>query len=139
MSKVREFNPEADYPTLVSWWQKRGTPILPLEVLPRGWVVGAGGVDVAMKFLFLDVDGKLAQSLLLTTNPACAYSRYLREDVAKLMAVAEAFALERGAFMMTALVGPGTGEERLMKELGYVGNDEPLHRMVAKLLLKGGA
>lgn len=138
MSTIRDFNPETDYPTLVGWWERRKVPVMPVQVMPRGWVIAAGGVDIAMLFLYLCTDGRFAVVEWLTTNPACAYSRFLREDVRKLFFRAEDEAKAHGAKFITSFVAPGSGEERLVKELGYIGGGQH-HVHYAKAIEQGGA
>jgi hypothetical protein len=137
---IRAFNHESDYPNLVKWWTGHHATILAVEVLPRGWVVTAGGVDIACAFMLVDVDGKWAVMEFLTTNPSVAFSRHLVADIRALAAHIEAVAIHQGCTFILSFVGADTGEERLMKGIGYLESDGKRHKIFAKsLVTKEGA
>lgn len=131
---IRPINLEVDYPVLQKWWAGHKALPMPQYVFPRGWMIGAGGVDIAASFLFLDVDGHFAVIEFLTTNPAVAFSRTLVEAVRQLINHIEAEALARGCKFIISFVAPGTGEERLMARIGYTTSPGPSHRLWAKPL-----
>jgi hypothetical protein len=127
---------DADYPMLQKWWDGHNSLPVPQHILPRGWVLASGPVDVVAAFLMLDVGGKFAVIEFLTTNPSVAFSRTLVQDVRTLIAHIEQRAMEQGCTWMMSFVAPGTGEERLMVRLGYQTSEGPAHRIYAKALMK---
>jgi len=138
MSTIRPFIPETDYPTLVSWWVRHKAVPLPIEILPQGWVISSGGLDIAMQFLLLDVGGKFAVIEFLTTNPSVCFSRHLVDDVKALVAHIEGVAIKQGCNGMMSFIAPDSGEERMMKRLGYYTGEGPCHRIYMKPLKKEG-
>jgi hypothetical protein len=108
-------------------------------MLPQGYLISAGGVDIAAAFLYLDVGGKIAVVEYLTTNPSICFSRYLVEDIKALIAHIEDIASARGSITILSFVAPGTGEERLLQRLGYQTSEGPAHRIYAKALIKEAA
>lgn len=132
---IRQVNLETDYPTLVKWWQGHKAPVMPRHVFPQGWVVGAAGVEIAMSFLYLDVGGTFAVIEWLTTNPSVAFSRSLVEAVKTLVAHIEEVARAQGCKFIISFIAPNSGEERLMKRIGYVTSpDKVWHKTYAKPL-----
>lgn len=134
MNTIRPIVLEDDYPLLVKWWEGHGATVLPKHIIPQGWMVSAGGVDIAASFLLLDVGGKWAVIEFLTTNPTVAFSRYLVEDVKRLLSYIEQEATAKGCTFIMSFVAPGTGEERLMKRIGYQAQVGPPHITYAKAL-----
>lgn len=138
--KVRPIDTEKDIPIVAEWWRKRGTVIpLPVPVLPEGFIISDGPLDVAAGFLYLDANGKWGMIEWMTTNPAMAYSRSLVQAWLELAAHIEGVARARGCQSIISMVSPGTGEERLFKKIGYITSDGPAHKMYGKLLTKEGA
>lgn len=133
MSTIRQYV-AADYDTLAKWWVGHKAVVMPKHVIPQGWVIVSGPVEVAMAFLMLDVGGTHAVVEYLTTNPAVAYSRSLRDDVRQLIAHIEDRARAQGCGWIMSFVAPNTGEERLMKQIGYETSEGPSHRIYAKSL-----
>jgi len=138
MSTIRQIDIEQDYPTLCKWWEGHKAVILPKHIIPRGWMVSAGGIDIAAAFLLLDVGGTWAVIEFLTTNPTVAFSRYLVEDIRRLVAHIEALGIAQGCTFIGSFVAPGAGEERLMTRLGYQKCDGPAHILYVKPLGKEG-
>lgn len=136
MSTIRPIVLSEDLPMLNEWWTAHKTVPVHEAYLPNGWMVSSGGVDVAVLFLYLDVNGKFAMVEYLTTNPKIAFSRYLLDDVRQLLAYVEEQARKQGCVVITSMVVPGTGESRLYQRLGYIpGGDRP-HQMYCKQLYK---
>jgi len=138
MSTIRAIDLETDLPMLRKWWELHKAVPCPEAFLPQGFIVSAGGVDVAAAFLYLDVGGKLAMIEYLTTNPSVAFSRYLVEDVKQLITHVESVALAQGCTGIISMVAPGTGEYRLMQRMGYLPPDDGAkpHVMFGKRLVK---
>ena len=138
MSTIRELDLANDLPMLRKWWELHKAVPCPESFLPQGFLISAGGVDVAAAFLYMDVGGKLAMIEYLTTNPSVAFSRYLVEDVKALIAHVEAVAVKQGCTGIISMVAPETGEFRLMQRMGYLPPDvgaKP-HVMFCKRLVK---
>lgn len=135
---IRQIDMATDLPMIRQWWAEHKAIAVPDEFLPQGFIVQSGGVDIAAAFLYLDVTGKLAMIEYLTTNPRVALSRYLVEDVKRLIAHVELVAEKQGCSGIISMVAPNTGEERLMQRLGYLppGEKDPPHRMFCKRLKK---
>lgn len=134
---IREVSPERDYPTLSKWWEARGIPAPDIIAqLPRGYIIEDGPIQIAAAFLYLDVDGVWAMTEWLTTNPAMAHSRSLRATVKALLAHMEKISMDRGCKTIISMVAPNTGEERLLKEIGYMTSEGPYHKMYAKPLIR---
>jgi len=131
---IRSVNLEEDYPKLLKWWAGHNALVMPAHVFPQGWCIEAGGVEIAMSFLYLDVGGKFAVIEWLTTNPAVALSRSLVEAVKLLMAHIEGVARAQGCSFIISFIAPNSGEERLMKRIGYQTSEGPGHRTYAKSL-----
>lgn len=134
MRIIRPIDLATDLPMLQAWWAGHGSVPCPESFLPQGWLVTAGGVDIAAAFLYLDVGGKIAAIEYLTTNPAVAFSRFLVDDVRRLVAHIEEEALKRGATCLLSFVKPDTGEERLYRRLGFTTDDGPSHKIWGKRL-----
>lgn len=139
MHTIRDINLPDDLPMLQSWWKGHGAIAVPEAFLPRGFIITAGGVDIAAAFLYLDAGGKLAMVEYLTTNPTVAFSKYLVADVKSLLSHIEQVAIAQGCKGIISMVKPGTGEERLLRRMGYLppGENDPAHIMFCKQL-KGG-
>lgn len=138
MHTVRPIVFPDDLPLLNAWWAGHGAIPCPESFLPQGWIVSAGGVDVAAAFLYLDVGGKIAAIEYLTTNPTIAFSRYLVDDVRRLVWHIEGEAHKRGATSILSFVKPNTGEERLYRRLGFTTDDGPPHKIWGKRITKEG-
>lgn len=136
MNSIRALHRETDLPVVKSWWAKHGAIAVPDAFLPQGFVISSAGVDIAAAFLYLDAGGKLAMIEYLTTNPAISHSRELVEDVKQLITHVEEMAVAQGCEGIVSLVVPGTGEDRLMKRMGYYPPDGPAHAMYCKRLKK---
>lgn len=136
MSTIRPIDLPTDLPMLRRWWDAHKSLPVPENMLPQGFLITAGGVDIAAAFLYLDVGGKIAVVEYLTTNPTVAFSRYLIEDVKKLIDHIERCATAGGNIVILSFVRPGTGEERLLHRLGYRTDDGPAHKIYAKPLIK---
>ena len=134
MSSIRKIDLAADYPTLVRWWEGHKATVMPRHIIPQGWIIASGPVELAAAFLMLDVGGKWAVIEFLTTNHSVAFSRYLVEDVRKLIAHIEGVAAKQGCVFIGSFIAPGTGEERLMKAIGYQDVGGPAHKMYGKPL-----
>ncbi len=132
---IRRVNLETDYPTLVEWWKGHRSLIMPQEVFPQGWCVHAGGVEIAMSFLYLDVGGKFAVIEWLTTNPAVSFSRTLVAAVRALVHHIEDAARAQGCAFIISFIEPDSGEERLMTRMGYITAPGPGHKTFAKPLV----
>ncbi len=132
--QIRPVDLTVDYPTLLKWWEGHKALAMPAYVFPQGWVVGAAGVDIAMNFLYLDVGGKFAVMEWLTTNPSVAYSKTLVTAIKTLIDYVEGVAKAQGCQFIVSFVAPNTGEERLMKKIGYETSEGPSHRLYAKPL-----
>lgn len=133
--KIRSLDPSLDYPRLTRWWEARKICIpFPVSLMPRGYIVEDGPVQIAAAFLYLDIDGTWAMTEWLTTNPAVAHSRSLVEGVYALLAHMEYVAREQGCTSIISMVAPGTGEERLMQKIGYITSEGPAHKMYGKVL-----
>lgn len=136
--KIRPIT-EADYPTLVGWWQRHKATVIPQHILPRGWMI-EDGVAIAASFLMVDVGGKFAVIEFLTTNPMVAYSRTLVENVKVLVAYIEDHARAEKCTFIMSFVAPGSGEERMMARIGYTIEEGSRHQIMCKPLgPKGGA
>ncbi len=131
---IRPVSLEDDYPKLVKWWTAHKALVMPAYVFPQGWCIEAGGVEIAMSFLYLDVGGKFAVIEWLTTNPSVAFSRTLVEAVKALVAHIENVARAQGCAFIISFIAPNSGEERLMKRIGYQTSEGPGHRTYAKPL-----
>src|SRR6185436_12782563 len=94
---IRPIILEKDLPVLRRWWEGHGALAVPEYLLPQGYMIDAGGVEIAAAFLYLDVSGKIAVTEYLTTNPTICFSRSLVEDVKKLLAHIEGIALAGAA------------------------------------------
>lgn len=138
MSTIRAIDLETDLPMLRKWWELHKAVPCPESFLPQGYLISAGGVDVAAAFLYLDAGGKLAMIEYLTTNPTVAFSRYLVEDVRALIRHVEEQAIAQGCTGIISMVAPGTGEDRLMQRMGYLPPDAGAkpHVMFCKRLVK---
>lgn len=134
MSTIRQLDLDQDLPMLNKWWEAHKTVPVHRAFLPNGWLVSSAGVAVAALFLYLDVNGKFAMIEYLTTNPAVAFSRFLVEDVKELVAFVEQKARDQGCVVITSMVVPGTGEERLYTRLGYISGGDRPHQMWCKQL-----
>lgn len=135
MHTVRQITLDDDYPMLVRWWEGHKSTVIPKHILPQGWLISAGGVDIAAVFLMMDVGGKWAVSEFLTTSPTVAFSRFLVEDIRRLLAHVEGVAIAQGCTFIMSFVEPGSGEERLMRKIGYQAQaDERKHVIYAKPL-----
>lgn len=134
MSSIRPIDLEQDYPLLVKWWEGHKATVLPKHIVPRGWLIACGGVDTAAAFLLVDVAGTWSMIEFLTTNPSVAFSRFLVEDVRKLIGYIEGVARAQGCTFIGSFVVPGTGEERLFLRLGYQAEDGPPHKAYYKPL-----
>lgn len=133
--KARLIIPESDFSTLARWWEVRKICIpFPASLMPRGYLVEDGPVQIAAAFLYLDIDGAWAMTEWLTTNPSLAYSRSLIEGVHVLLTHMEETARARGCTSIISMVAPGTGEERLMQKMGYITSEGPAHKMYGKVL-----
>lgn len=131
MIQFRPFSSETDYPTLVEWWRRRGTPVMPEIVIPDGVVAHAGGVDVAMSFLYFH-RGKIGVIELTTTNPACAFSKDLVAAWNGVYDRLYEIAREAGCKAIVSFVEPDSAEERILFKKGYVCSpDSKPHRMLA--------
>lgn len=119
---------------LEAWWAGHKSVAVHRAFLPNGWLVSSRGQDVAALFLYLDVNGKFAMIEYLTTNPACSSSRFLVDDVKLLIAFVEEKARKQGCIVVTSMVVPGTGEERLYTRLGYISGGGQPHQMWCKQL-----
>lgn len=140
MSTIRPYDPSTDYQTLVKWWTAHKATVLPPYMLPAGWIIEAGAVEIAACFLFMDTGGTWAVLEFLTTNPSVSLSRFLVEDVRKLIAFIEDQARERKCVFIGSFVAPNTGEERMMQRIGYTDAGGPPHKLYCKPLgPKGGA
>ncbi len=131
---IRPVNIDTDYPTLVKWWEGHRALAMPKEVFPQGWCVEETGVEVAMLFLYLDVGGKFAVIEWLTTNPKVAYSRTLIACVVALNVHIQEVAKSQGCTFALSFVGENTGEERLLKKIGYQTSQGIGHKTYAKVL-----
>lgn len=144
MSTIRPIDLATDLITLRKWWEGHGALAVPEYLLPQGFMVTAGGVDIAAAFLYLDVGGKIAVTEYLTTNPSISFSRYLVDDVRKLLAHIEGVALAgavaagRSSIMILSFVKPASGEERLMARLGYQSDGGGPHNIFLKPLTAEG-
>ncbi len=145
MSTIRSIDLTADLPMLRQWWAGHGAIPVPEYLLPQGFLVSAGGVDIAAVFLYLDVSGRIAVVEYLTTNPTVSFSRILVDEVRKLrahvevVALAQAVANGRPAITMLSFVKPSSGEERLLARIGYKADDSGVpHKIMAKPLIKEG-
>lgn len=134
MSTIRQIDLDQDLPMLDAWWTAHKTVPVARPYLPNGWLVSVRGVPVAALFLYLDVNGKFAMVEYLTTNPECSSSRFLVDDVKLLVAYVEQKARDQGCVVITSMVVPGTGEERLYTRLGYVSGGDRPHQMWCKQL-----
>lgn len=121
---------------LNGWWEAHKTVPVHKAYLPNGWMVSGGGVDVAVLFLYLDVNGKFAMIEYLTTNPKIAFSRFLLDDIRLLVDYVEQRARDQGCVVITSMVVPGTGEARLYNKLGYISGGDRPHQMYCKQLYK---
>ena len=119
MHEIRKIDLDSDFPMLESWWIGHKSVVIPKHILPQGWLISAGGVDIAAVFLMLDVGGKWAVTEFLTTSPSVAFSRYLVEDIRKLLAHVESVAVAQGCTFIMSFIEPGSGEERMMRRIGY--------------------
>lgn len=132
MSTIRPIDLDTDLPMLRKWWDGHKALPCPEAFLPQGFIISSGGVDIAASFLYLDVGGRLAMIEYLTTNPSIAFSRFLVEDIKALISHIEGVARAQGCVGIISMVAPGTGEDRLMKRIGYIQADGPAHIMFAK-------
>ncbi|GEM_PF-1878256 len=131
MISFRPFSLEKDYPTLVRWWERRGTPVMPEIVIPDGVVAHSAGLDIAMSFLYFH-RGKIGVIELTTTNPACAFSKDLVVAWTGVYKALYDVAREAGCKAIVSFVEPDSGEERILQKLGYVCSpDSKPHRMLA--------
>lgn len=134
MSTIREIDLDKDLPMLNQWWEAHKTVPVHRAFLPFGWIISSCGIDVAALFLYQDVNGKFAMIEYLTTNPRMAYSRNLVDDVKQLVDHVEQVARDRGCVVITSMVVPGTGEERLYTRMGYISGGDRPHQMWCKQL-----
>lgn len=136
MTQIRPIDLTTDLPMLRKWWEGHGAIACPEAFLPQGYLISAGGVDVAAAFLYLDVGGKLAMVEYLTTNPSVSFSRYMVQDVKMLLLHIEGIAKAHGCTGIISMVAPGTGEDRLMRRMGFLppAENEPAHIMFCKKL-----
>ena len=138
MSQIRPIDLATDLAILRKWWDGHGALSVPENLLAQGCICTSGGVDICAAFYYMDVSGRIAVIEWLTTNPSVAFSRYLVDDVRRLIAHIEALAYAQcdkaGSKGCTILsfVAPGTGEERLWKSIGYTTSEGPSHRIYAK-------
>ena len=142
MISIRPIKYPEDYDQLMRWWTARGMKPLNKAIFPgTGAVAFAGGVEIAMSFLYLDVGGAFAMIEWTSTNPACAFSRTTVEAVRGLFAYLEEQATKRGCICITSMVKPGGSEQRIMSSMGYASQnaDEPAHVMYAKSLCRPSA
>lgn len=130
----RPYAEETDYPILQSWWSGHHSLDVPREILPRGWVAVASGVDVAASFLYMDPKfiGVIEWT---TTNPECAFSADLVRAVRGLYEHLEATAKEAGCQSVISFVNPNSWERRTMAKMGYLTSGDAIpHLMFAKSL-----
>lgn len=138
MTQIRSIELTTDLPMLQRWWDGHKAIAVPEVFLPQGYLISSGGVDIAAAFLYVDIGGKLAMVEYLTTNPNVAFSRFLVDDVKYLLLHIEGVAVSRGCKGIISMVSPGTGEDRLMRRMGYIPPDGPPHVMFCKQLVKEG-
>jgi hypothetical protein len=132
--KVRDIDLATDLPTLQRWWAGHKANPMPPEFLPSGFMGVSGGIEIAAAFLYLDAGGKLGVITNLTTAPNIAFSRYLVEDVRKLMAHIERVAKDQGCTAILSMAADASGHARLMPQLGWTTAEGPAHVMFCKKL-----
>jgi hypothetical protein len=130
---------ERDLATLQGWWAAHKALPVPEFFLQgaEGFFCEAGGVDIAVAFVYLGLACKFAVVEYITTNPACSNSRSSLEAVYSLLAHAEKIARENGCRSILSMIAPGSSEERIMGKVGYVTSSGVSHRMWGKELKEG--
>lgn len=112
---------EGDYEVFCGWWDSRGFPRIPKEILPDGWVVEDGGVPILAGWLYLpqgDPMPKIGMFMWPVSNPEAA-SEARNRAWNHLMSKVDFEARSKGLWM----VFTGTAHEPLIERMethGYV-------------------
>jgi hypothetical protein len=118
--KIRAYVAETDYPLLASWWQRRGLPAVPQQLLPEfGAFAHVGNIDVAAGFVYFEEKGRVAVVDWISTNPTVASGPTTLEAVAHLIRFFEDAAKNRGCANVFSFVAQNTGLHRLMVRAGW--------------------
>ncbi len=121
----------------MAWWKERGCATLAKDIFPTdGAVAYFDSRPVAMAFLYICRDGRLAMIEWTSTNPASDISaRAKLQGVKALWEQLEMEARLMGCLCVLSMVTPNGSEEHLMGKMGwFVAPNQTPHVMCAKRL-----
>lgn len=129
--KVREFNPEKDYSTVIEWWEAQEWPALPLEMLPKnGFIVEDEEEKVAASWVYR-TDSRIYIMEWTVGNPVLDHKKR-GEGLDILLDVCSQWAKSQGAWMLLSM----TSHDRLIDRLetkDFKKTDENMTHLMRRL------
>lgn len=120
-----------DYPTLKTWWERRGTPAPDPILLPTvGVVTEEKGAPVACAFLYEDVGGKVAMVEWEATSPDSTAMNSIR-GLNMIFDFFENFAKSQGFAVVLSWVAQGRGDGRILERRKWIKCPGERHELMA--------